>query len=145
MKRVLAIIVLILSYLLPNITSVIFAYRMYVSSVHPNVFLVLLILLSIGYSVAGFFLSNKIEKSKAGLRYKVISIFAIVIGAMNAINELTTFFPGTELVDMLSNYRIFLAFLILLLVRAPMLFGITQFILYKLNYKKQLRDRQKKL
>ena len=79
MKRVLAIIVLILSYLLPNITSVIFAYRMYVSSVHPNVFLVLLILLSIGCSVAGFFLSNKIEKSEAGLRYKVILIFAIAI------------------------------------------------------------------
>ena len=102
--------------------------------------LVLTILFSVAFAFLSFYGSQKILKSEKGLRYKVLSIFTIIVGFTTGVSALTTVYENAELFDIFVNPDMLVLFLVSL-INPTFIFGITLFVLHKKNYKKDLTNR----
>ena len=135
MKKFLIYTVMILCYFASNLFCTI------LNSISANgeniqaVALVLTILFSVAFAFLSFYTPQKILKSDEGVRYKILSIFTIIIGFTTGVSALTSVYENAELIDLFVNPYMLVLFLVSL-INPTFIFGITLFILYKKNYKK---------
>lgn len=133
MKRVAACVLLVFCYFFANLCCSLFNYLSTYGMILNSISLILTILLSIGIAFLSFILSQKISYSSKGLRYKILSIFTMIIGIITAIGTLTTVNENAKMFDLITNPKMLLMFLMLLL-NPTFIFGVVLFILYKNKY-----------
>ncbi len=95
---------------------------------------------SVAFAFLSFYGPQKILVSDKGLRYKVLSIFTIIIGFTTGVSALTTVYENAELFDIFVHPDMLVLFLVSL-INPTFIFGITLFVLYKKNYKKDLTNK----
>ncbi|MBQ7118607.1 MAG: hypothetical protein IJO09_00180 [Oscillospiraceae bacterium] len=134
--KLLSYLTLVACYLFSNFMSIGFNQMYYEGRLAIAIVVILCISTSVGFAILGFYASNKFVVSDEGLRYKVISIFAMFIGVISGIGQFTSIFPNVELFEALMDSQMALA-LFLSLINSAFVFGICLFVVFKMKYKKQ--------
>ncbi len=140
MKKFLVYVIMVLCYFASNWVCTI------LNTISANgeglqaIALVLTILFSVAFAFLSFYGPQKILVSDKGLRYKVLSIFTIIIGFTTGVSALTTVYENAELFDIFVHPDMLVLFLVSL-INPTFIFGITLFVLYKKNYKKDLTNK----
>lgn len=140
MKKFLVYIIMILCYLASNLVCTI------INTISANgkslqiMALALTILFSIVFAFLAFYGPQKILVSDKGLRYKVLSIFTIIIGFITGVSALTSVYENAELFDIFVHPDMLVLFVISL-INPTFVFGIALFVSYKKHYKKDLKNK----
>ncbi len=140
MKKFLVYVIMVLCYFASNWVCTI------LNTISANgeglqaIALVLTILFSVAFAFLSFYGPQRILVSDKGLRYKVLSIFTIIIGFTTGVSALTTVYENAELFDIFVHPDMLVLFLVSL-INPTFIFGITLFVLYKKNYKKDLTNK----
>ena len=140
MKKFLVYVIMVLCYFASNWVCTI------LNTISANgeglqaIALVLTILFSVAFAFLSFYGPQKILVSDKGLRYKVLSVFTIIIGFTTGVSALTTAYENAELFDIFVHPDMLVLFLVSL-INPTFIFGITLFVLYKKNYKKDLTNK----
>ena len=140
MKKFLVYLIMVLCYFASNWVCTI------LNTISANgeglqaIALVLTILFSVAFAFLSFYGPQKILVSDKGLRYKVLSIFTIIIGFTTGVSSLTTVYENAELFDVFVHPDMLVLFLVSL-INPTFIFGITLFVLYKKSYKKNLTNK----
>ena len=99
--------------------------------------LILTVALCILFANLTFKVSQNLSPSVKGLRYKVYSIYTILLGFTTGINAFTSVYKDAELIDIFTHPNMLGLFLVSL-VNTAFIFGVSLFTIYKMNYKKDL-------
>ena len=136
MKKFLIYLIMIICYLVSNwmceILNILSANYINLQAVA----LVLTILCSVALSFVSFYVPQKILTSGNGLRYKLLSLFTMIIGFTSGVSSLTTVYENIELFDIFRPLIFFS--LLVFLINPTFIFGIILFVLYKKNYKNKI-------
>lgn len=140
MKKFLVYVIMILCYFASNWACTIFNMFSANGGVIQVIALLLTIIFSIGFAFLSFYGPQKILLSEKGLRYKVLSIFTIIMGVITAMSAIKIVNENAELFDIFTQPDM-LVLLLLSLLNPAFIFGVTLFIFYRKSYKKDLTNR----
>lgn len=134
MKKFLVYVIMVLCYFASNLVCSISNTLSSNEEGMQILALVITLISSIAFAFLSFYGPQKIFSSERGLRYKVLSIFSIVIGMIKGISAVTAVDENAELFNIIVQPDM-LFLLIVSLLNPAFIFGITLFVLYKKNYK----------
>ena len=141
MKKASVYIIMVLCYIASNITCSLLNMLSQDSGIPMMITtLILSLIFSAAFAFLAFYIPQKLLASEDGMRYKVMSIIAIIIGSVMALSVIAAVNGNAGLTSILTNPYLLLL-LLLSLLNSAFIFGITLFILYKKHYKKDWTHR----
>ena len=138
MKKFLAYALMVLCYWFPNIISTVLN-SLYSTAGAMIISFVITVMSGVLFAFTAFYVPQKFVPSENGLRYKVLSIFAILCGVVAAVSAMRIIDENATLFDIFVSIDM-LGFMLAALLNTAFIFGVTLFVLYKRNYKNDRKN-----